>query len=286
MMHAGAVQGSRMKKIMRIVLLAAVLLPMAGCAALNQMVQTPQVTFNGLKIRDASLTAGTFNFNFIVNNPNPVGIRASRITYAMKLNGLSFVSGKLDQGLSLPSRGAGQMTIPVRIAYLDVFDSMMEMMRRKTAAYDISGRFYIGPVAVPFQAQGTFDLPRMPQISLENIRVDQLSLLGARLRCRLNLDNQNAFALMIQRLDYNLKLGETSFARASTHPAAPIGANAKSGMDLLLNVSFAQLGKTAYQLLQGTSTDYTLEGKFITDENGNAGKLLPFKLGGKVPLIR
>ena len=282
---AGAGQGNGMKKMVQGAVLAAVLLSLAGCAALNQMVQTPQVTFDGLKIRDASLTAGTFNFNFIVNNPNPVGIRASRITYAMKLNGLDFVSGKLDQGLSLPSRGAGQMTIPVRIAYLDVFDSMMEMMRRKTAAYDISGRFYIGPVAVPFQTRGTFDLPRMPRISLESIRVEQLSLLGARLRCRLNLDNQNAFALVMQRLDYNLKLGETSFARASANPA-PVGANARSGMDLVFNVSFAQLGRTAYQLLQGGSTDYTLEGKFITDGNGKGGKLLPFKLGGKVPLIR
>lgn len=263
--------------------LAASVLILAGCATLNQIVQTPQVSFDGLKVKDASLTDGTFDFNFIVQNPNPIGIHASRITYTLKLNGLNFVSGKLDHGLSLPSNGAGLMTIPVHIQYLEVFDSMMEMVRRKTAAYDVSGSLHVGPITVPFQARGTFDLPQMPKISLESIRIEQFSLLGARLRCRVNLDNPNAFTLLIKNMDYSLKLGGTSFAQASAVPGKPIGANSDSAMDLVFNVSFAQLGRTAYQLLQGNSTQYTLDGKLVMDKSD---KLLPFSLGGKVPLIK
>ena len=277
--------GNKLNRPARSVAVLIALLALTGCASLSPIVRTPEVSFQNLKIEEASLTDGIFNFIFVVNNPNPVGLRASRITYALKINGASFINGKLDRGISLPSNGAGQMAIPVHIRYLDAFDSMVDMVRRKTAAYDISGKFYIGPIAIPYQARGVFNLPQMPKIRLENIRIEQLSLLGARLRCRLNLDNTNDFALPLQRLDYNLKLGKTSFAQASAKPAGPIAAKSETGMDLSLDVSFAQLGASAYQLLQGKSTDYRLDGKLVMDK-GSGSKLLPFSLGGKVPLLK
>jgi LEA14-like dessication related protein len=253
---------------------------------MEQLIQKPQVKFDGLNIADASLLAGTFNFNFTVTNPNPLNIRASRITYRLKLNGLNFATGILDHGITLPPRGAGRMTIPVHIDYLETFESVAEMMHRKSAAYMLSGDFRLGPLTIPYQAQGTFDLPKMPKIYLDSIRVEQLSILGARLRCRLNMENKNAFALMFNRLDYNLQLGGTSFARASATPQGPIAAKGQSGMDLVLDVSFADLGRTAYQILRGSSADYKLDGKLVMEKGSGGNKLVPFSLGGKVPFIK
>jgi LEA14-like dessication related protein len=262
------------------------LLALSGCATLDQMVKKPTATFSGVKLTHADLLEGTAIFNFDVHNPNPIGISAGRITYDLKLNGKHFTKGELDRGVSLPAGTTSPMAIPVTLRYLDFFDSLSQLWRTQQAAYALSGGFTVGPFSIPFEAQGRFDLPRLPKISLESIRIERLSLLGASLDCTLKMDNPNDFNLLLKRLDYGLKLGDATFAQASALPKAPIGSNDQTLMNLALDVSFSQLGRSAYQLLMGSSAAYALDGELVFDAPGGGEHAVPFNLAGQVPFKR
>jgi LEA14-like dessication related protein len=262
------------------------LLALSGCATLDQMVKKPTATFSGVKLTHADLLEGTAIFNFDVYNPNPIGIPASRITYDLKLNGKHFTKGELDRGVSLPAGTTSPMAIPVTIRYLDFFDSLTQLWRTRQAAYDLRGGFTVGPFTIPFQAQGRFELPRLPKISLESIRIERLSLLGASLDCTVKMDNPNDFNLLLKRLDYGLKLDDTTFAQASALPKGPIQGNDRSLMNLALDVSFSQLGRSAYQLLMGNSAAYALDGGLVFDATGGGEHTVPFNLTGRVPFKR
>jgi hypothetical protein len=168
--------------------------------------------------------------------------------------------------------------------YLDFFKSAAQLWRSKKANYALSGGFDVGPFTIPFQAHGVFDLPQMPNIRLEAIHIQKFTLLGATLNCRLEMDNPNAFDFLIKRLDYNLKLAGTSFIQASALPHGPIGKHSRTPVNLTFDVSFAQLGWSAYQLLQGAKANYTLIGGLIVDRPNGGECNLPFNLSGKVPL--
>jgi LEA14-like dessication related protein len=259
---------------------------LSSCASLDQLIQKPTIAFNGLEMTNASLLDGTFNFHFIITNPNPINIHAGRILYDLKFNGTNFVKGRLENGITLPGRSAATLTVPVNVHYLDVFDSMMEMMRRKTAAYDLSGSFKVGPMTIPFQTRGTFDLPQMPKIYMESIRIGNLSFLGARLNCRLGIENPNAFGMLIRHMDYDLKLDGIPFAKATAQPQEAIPGKGKSILDVAFDVSFAQLGQTAYRILTGSAADYKLEGRMNMDPKNTNSRPLPFNIGGRVPFLR
>lgn len=262
------------------------LLALSGCATLDQVVKKPTATFSGVKLTHADLLEGTAIFNFDVYNPNPIGIPASRITYDLKLNGKHFTRGELDRGVSLPANTTSPMAIPVTIRYLDFFESLTQLWRTQQAAYDLRGGFTVGPFTIPFDAQGRFELPRLPKISLESIRIERLSLLGATLDCTVKMDNPNNFNLMLKRLDYGLKLDDTTFAQASALPKGPIQGNDRSLMNLALDVSFSQLGRSAYQLLMGNSAAYALDGGLVFDAPGGGEHTVPFNLTGRVPFKR
>ncbi len=268
---------------------AAILIAVAifsSCATLNQIVQKPIVSFNSMNITNADLVQSTAVFNFDVKNPNPIGIRANRITYDLKLNGRDFVNGQLDQGITLAAGSTSSLQVPVTLPYLDFFESLTQLWRTKSADYALTGGFAVGPFTIPFQAHGTFDLPKMPKISLEAIEIQKLSLLGAKLNCRLHMDNPNSFDLLFKRMDYNLNLGGTAFAQASALPQSAIGKNSSSVINFAFDVSFAQLGHTAYQLLQGAKTDFTLDGGLVFDEPQRGERKVPFNLSGKVPFLK
>jgi LEA14-like dessication related protein len=256
-----------------------------GCATLNQIVQKPTVTFDTLNLENASLMESTLNFHFKVNNPNPIGLHASRITYALKLNGTPFTHGELGHGLSVPAGSVGALSIPVTVRYLDFFKSISDLVRSGTAAYDLSGTFAVGPFEIPFSATGSFDLPKMPKISLASVTIQSLSLSGARLNCRLAMDNPNAYALLFKHLDYDLKLGDITFARADAKPDGAIGQHGRSQIDVGLDVSFAQIGRAAYRLLMGNSSSYRIDGQMMPASADSRSVSIPFSSSGKVAFI-
>jgi LEA14-like dessication related protein len=257
-----------------------------GCATLDQLIQKPTATFAGMNLTDADLVKSTAVFNFQVKNPNPITIRASRITYDLKLNGRNFVAGELDQGMALAAGSTSNLRVPVTTQYLDFFESLTQLWQTKGADYALTGGFSVGPFTVPFRAHGNFDLPKMPKVSLESVKIEKLSPIGARLNCRLKMDNPNAFDFLFKRLDYNLKLGGTSFARASALAQGAIAGNSASSMNFGFDVSFAKLGLSAYQLLQGANTDYQLDGAMVFDSSGRKESKVPVNLTGRVPFLR
>lgn len=268
-----------------ILVVVTVLFLLMGCATLNQIVQKPTVAFDSLTLEDASLLQSTLNFHFKVNNPNPIGLHANRITYDLKLNGTPFTRGELDNGLSVPAASVGTLTIPVTVQYLDFFKSITDLVGRGSAAYDLTGTFAVGPLSIPFNAAGNFNLPKMPKISLENVNIQSLSLSGATLNCRLAMDNPNAFDLLFKQLSYNLKLGNISFARANALPDTTLGQQGRSRINLGVDVSFADIGRAAYQLLVGNSSSYSIDGQMLMAAPGTGDRTIPFSASGNVPFI-
>jgi LEA14-like dessication related protein len=263
-------------------LLATVL---SGCATLGQFMQKPSMTFKQMTIGAADLVQATAVFTFDITNPNPIGLRIDRITYDLKLNGRNFVNGQLDQGVMLRAGGTSALQVPVTMPYLDFFKTADQLWRTRQADYALTGEIQLGLFKIPFQAHGRLDLPRMPKISLESIRIREFSLLGATLDGRLQIENPNAFDIMFKRLDYNLNLNGTSFARTSAVPAGPVGPHGRSIIDLVFEVSFARLGLSAYQLLQGAQAGFSLDGGVVFERPAGTEHNAPFALSGVVPLI-
>ena len=257
-----------------------------SCATLDQIIQKPTASFDSLRITNADLVQSTAIFNFNVINPNPIGLKIGRITYNLKLNGHTFVNGQLERGITLPAGSNSTLQVPITMPYLDFFKSAAQLYKTRKANYALSGGLDVGPFTIPFQAHGSLNLPKMPKITLEAIEVRRFSPLGAALNCRLQIDNPNAFDFLFKRLEYDLSLAGTPFAKASALPQGTIKRQSSSVVDLSFDVSFTQLGGSAYRLLQGGKTEYTLNGGLIFSGHDQDERKIPFHLSGRVPFLR
>lgn len=259
---------------------------LSSCATLNQLVQKPTIAFDGLDLENASLLESTLNFNFKIDNPNPIGLRTGRLDYDLKINGSPFTKGRLDRGVNLPAGGTGMLSVPITVAYLDFLDSVVSLVQNRSAAYDLSGTINVGPLAIPFQTKGKFDLPRIPKISLDAVNIDKLSFSGASLNCRLRMDNPNAFNILFKQLDYTLELGQTQIARTTAASQGVLGKKGSATINLALDLSFADIGRAGYQLLMGNGSSYRIQGRMLMDSPTLGDKAIPFSASGKVPFTR
>lgn len=258
----------------------------SGCAALKQYVKQPQVTYQSISVRDMSLFDSTVVFHLNISNPYPVSIKISELSYRLKVNNKDLISGVLDKGISLSANGTEPLEIPVTIKYMDFFNSLSDFISQDEVAWDLSGDARILGIAIPYHAKGNLPVPRLPKISLKRIDISKFSLSGASLVFLLNVKNDNPFALNLSRLDYNIKIGSTPFAKGKTRTTAPIGNNKSSTIKIPVNVSFFELGMSAYNLLKESVSDYEISGNLTVKVPSIGEKSIPFSKKGRVPFSK
>lgn len=232
-----------------------------------------------------SLNEATAVFYFDVNNPNPVGGTLNRLTYDLAVNQKSIASGTADKGLMIPANGLKTVELPVSINYFDIIDSVTDLIEKKKIAYDLTGTFNLMGFDLPYETSGTFPLPELPGVMVKEINVNDFSWAGAALDVVLELENNNAFGVDLNGLEYNILMGGKSLINGKSKDGTSIPQNGKTTMDIPFDVNFIWLGKSAFDLLSGESSDYEINGEMILN-TPDGEKRFPFSNTGNVPLIK
>ncbi len=266
-------------------LILAMVLTIGACASLEQLIQKPEIDFESLGTQNLSLSEGTFLFRFSVSNPNPVGVGVDDIRYDLDINGENFISSRLAQGLHLAASGSTPMEIPVTINYMDVFKSLSRFLQSDALDYRLTGSAGVGPLRIPYRTSGKIDLPKMPDITVDGIRIDRLSFNGASLKLVLGLKNPNAFSTKIDGLEYAARLGDVDLAKGTARQTTALTGNGRSTMDVNVNLNFLALGRSARTLLSGSSARCLLTGSMLVDTLTGLEKI-PFQFDGQVPFIK
>lgn len=257
-----------------------------GCATFKdfeKLVQKPTVSFKGISFRNMSLFEGTPVFKFKITNPNPIGATIRRITYDFKVNDEPFIYDVLEKGITIKPGGSGVVEVPVTFNYLDLFESVTELIRSESVAYDLSGSIRVGLFDIPYQTKGNYKIPKLPKVSLKNVDISDLSFTKASLMFHLDVKNSNPFTVKLNGLDYGIKLGGKEFVKGRAQTVSSIGKNGTSTLKIPLDISFLKLGRSVYNLMTESSSGYELSGRMKFDMPKIGIKSIPFKKTGEVP---
>lgn len=272
-------------KMRNTVWLAALLLA-GGCATLQGIVQKPEIEFAGVSLDHMTLFEATPVFKFKMTNPNPVRIPVGAITYNMSINDRKFVSGVADKGMKIGARESGIVSVPVNVDYLDLFETFTEFNASREVRYNLSGAIDVGPFQIPFAHEGSLMVPKLPEISLKNVAVSDLSLTRAKVELILGIENSNPFAVKLNGLQYGIKLGGKEFVRGEMRAVPAVDEKGVSTLTIPMNVNFFKLGRSVYSLLKETSSMYELSGEMKFDIPRIGEKRVPFTQKGSVPVIK
>ncbi len=270
--------------IRRIIPLLCILLIASGCATIKGMVQKPQVRFAGMGLDNLSLLEATPIFKFKVSNPNAFGVMIKSVAYNLKINQRKFIKGVADKGVQLPAGETDIIEVPITVNYLDLFESITEFKNSARVDYDLSGNIEIGPFTIPYENQGKLTIPRLPRVSLQNVKVADLTLTGADVTFDLEIGNDNPFALNLSGLNYGIRLGGKEFISGETRAIPTVEKNGFSTLSVPMRVNFFKLGRSVYNLLKSSTSDYEIIGEMQVDVPKGGQKRIPFQHSGNVPV--
>lgn len=273
------------RKIWIIPILWCLVFCLTSCQTLEQFIRKPTVSFERMDLADMSLLDGTLNFHFKVHNPNAFSATLDRFTYQLAIDEKPFADGIVDEKIRIGANADETVLLPVRVNFMDLFNSIAELTKKEAVTYNLTGIFTVMGVNIPYHADGRVPIPKLPDISLKQVMVSDMNLSGASLVFRFALENPNPFAIAVDGIEYGVSLAKTSFATGVAKIATPIAANSGTDLDVEMGVNFFRMGQAFHKLIKDKSTPYEINGAMIFNTPGTGEKRVPFSRAGVVPML-
>ncbi|MCU7850815.1 MAG: LEA type 2 family protein [Candidatus Thiodiazotropha sp. (ex Monitilora ramsayi)] len=282
------------KVLLLLVLIYAISL--SGCATLEQVGQVlegqkPTAQVNGVRLTGLDFEGMDLAFDVQVDNPNPVGISLAGLDYDLSLLGSRFLKGDQPMGMKLAANGNSSVEVPMRLGFQQLLSTYQQLKGADSAGYqlDLGMGFdvpVLGRVRVPVSYQGEFPVPEMPDVKVRSLDVQQLSMSGATLMMQLEVDNPNAFSLLLNQLNYDVKLNGYNVGSGLMGKAVNLQRGSPGVINLPLSLDFAQAGMGLYKALLGSGISYDLNGSMEASSSNPILKhfQMPLKKQGSVSL--
>jgi LEA14-like dessication related protein len=133
----------------------------AGCATIaRQAFREPVVSVRDVRLHGLGLTGGSVDVALNVYNPNNYRLDATRITYQLLFDTVTFATGAVTQTQTVQARDTLRLTIPVNFTYRGVGEAGRQILNTGTVNYRLAGDVTVGSplgnFTVPYSTTGRF----------------------------------------------------------------------------------------------------------------------------------
>lgn len=249
--------------------LVPVLVVLSGCAALTDFLQAafqkPRFTFKTARLSNVTFEGLSLDTVWQLDNPNPIGISLARADYKLSVEGKQVIAGQPPNGLQIPAQGSAELTFPAGIKLRDIFPLAQDLANKEYAQYRVEGvvgvQTPIGVIDFPLSYQDKFEVPKLPAFQLQPPRVTKLSFQGTTVEFPISITNKNSFALPLQGITGNLKIGGQSVGRVSTGDLGRLEGKGTRVVAIPLSFDLINTAGVVTQAIQGGSAQVELEGE-------------------------
>ncbi|MCE9670876.1 LEA type 2 family protein [Myxococcus stipitatus] len=280
-----------MPTMKRAVLLLATLAltTLSGCAALQSLLKgafkKPTLTFKTARLSSASLSDATVDLVYEVNNPNGFGLELASVDYAFFVEGKQVVAGKPRKGLDLKANGRSELVFPANVKFADIVPVVETFLNKDKAAYKAQGsvgvQTPIGVLSFPLQKEGTFDVPKIPQVSFQAPRITNINLTSATVEFPLSITNRNSFPLPVAGITGALKVAGADVGTLTTGNLGTLDGSGTKQVTLPLTINFARAASAAMALRSGGNAKLSLDGRLTSDAQS-----VPLNLSQLVNIVK
>ncbi len=143
----------KLKAFLIILLLSSVV----SCSMLS--LKDPQVNVTNVDVANVSPQDLTLNLKLKIDNPNGIPINLDKVNYALKFAGKQVTEGTVDQKVSIPAKGAGEVVVPLKFEF-KMLDSVLSGLLNNSMKkdYELNGSAQLGILSIPFNKKGEVNL--------------------------------------------------------------------------------------------------------------------------------
>lgn len=153
-----------LKRFLRGTSAAFLALWLGACAILPSAIERPHVSLNNLRLLDMTLLEQRYAVTLRVQNPNPVPLPISGMSFQLDINDAEFGRGVTNDAVTVPAYGEALVEIRLVSNLMRVFHHVraLESGKGQSLRYRLSGGLSLTRrlSQLPFEYRGEFVPPR------------------------------------------------------------------------------------------------------------------------------
>jgi len=266
-----------------------------GCATLQKFggIRPPELSVDKVNIVSANLTEMDMVMMVRVKNNYPIGIHVPAFDYNFLIDDHVFLKGENALNQSISAMSTNQVQVPLRIHFMDLYQSLSALVNKDKATYQINGNIHfsipvLGRIKIPFNRKGDLPLLKIPKISIKGLRVNSISFASANLSLDIALDNPNGFIMMLKNFSYNFSIDGLKWADGAMNKNITFDKHSQSSISIPVKLNFFEMGTAIFNLIkkkQALPYEFDTQIKLKTDLPFLKDVDIPLKKKGYVDLL-
>jgi LEA14-like dessication related protein len=229
---------------------------------IKEVFQEPSVKVDKVALKEISAESFALDLGVIIDNPNPIELNLAGIEYKFELDDNLLAAGKSNDSISVSASGKSKSTFPVSIDYDEIKSIYDAAKGQDELPYTFSGEVFlktpIGEIPIPFKTKGTMPIVRIPKIKSIYIKdFDAKSLTSYKVIIGMDINNPNAFPLIISKLNYNLNLEGKDFTTGKLKDQK-IAPKSNGTIKIPIDFDLEAVGLSVLSALQSGGADYSM----------------------------
>jgi LEA14-like dessication related protein len=268
----------------------------SGCQSLDDALKSapkPDARIVGADLRNLSLKGLDLVFDIEITNPYGVKLPIVNLNYVVGSGDRQLLEGGVNTLATVPANGSSVIQVPARLDFTAVIETLSNVSPGSILPYHAEftvavGAPLIGSINLPLKHEGEIPIPALPEIRLASFDIGVMTWEELSATARLRVKNTNQFQIDIEKLQFELELGEETVASASTRSSYSLGPGQSAIVEIPISFSPRAFGASItgiFDMLGGSKADYGIAGKL--DVGTRFGPLsLPFSKGGETAIQR
>jgi LEA14-like dessication related protein len=245
-----------MDKLIRIFMPIFVIWFFSGCAMLQStgLWKQPAVKVSSIKIKSLDFQKIDLDVELEIVNLNSYSIEVGKIDYSLKIHENEILTGKQNESMSLPAHNSKKVLFPVSLEFEKIFSSVSQTKESDIIKYEFLGGLSLNmpagnQIRIPFSASDEIPVPKLPNIEVQNLKIEKISFFSADLKLFVKVENANNFGIKLNKYDYIFELNKNQIANGASLEGISIEANNEKIIEFPFNLSFKSAGVALYKIL-------------------------------------
>ncbi|MBE0460156.1 MAG: LEA type 2 family protein [Candidatus Aminicenantes bacterium] len=219
-----------------------------------------QISLEDKVIKDLRPTGLSLVFYVKISNTSKKTYELSGYSYRFVVNQKEYIrlNTSLGESIQIDARQHTLIAIPVKITYEHLFRTVSEVENKDKAVCYLMGELAFSEKGrekgrLSFAFSGEFPIFKKPDVKIVALKVNDLTIGGADINLHVKFSNQNGFELLVDRIDYEIKIGGHEIGKGWIGGDKSIEAYGEKNFSLPMLLNFFEVGKEIYAFLQQTS---------------------------------
>ncbi|KAJ7297359.1 hypothetical protein O6H91_02G067600 [Diphasiastrum complanatum] len=230
----------------------------------------PTASVTGFHLPSITLEKADVVVDVLITNPNPIPIPLIDIAYIIESDGRKLISGTVPDAGTIHAHGSETIKIPMTLIYQDIKDTYEDIKPGQVIPYCVKVDLIVdvpvfGRITLPLEKTGEIPIPYKPDVDIDKVEWDHLSMDETAATLHLKVQNSNKFKLGVKNLDYELELADVRIAKADLSKSAVIESEGEGFLQVPISFRPKDFGSAMWDIIRGKGAGYTMRGNLEVD---------------------